>query len=85
MGAFVAFLLGWAVGAKAGPSGFDEVVAAAKAVRQSEEFAALLSVTRSHVSSTLGELSRLTSGETPLPDASDLLAQVQRLTARRPT
>jgi hypothetical protein len=37
------------------------------------------------LSDTLRALSKLASGETPMPETGDLLAQVQRLTARRPT
>lgn len=84
MGALLAFLVGWSVGAKAGPAGFEEVVAAAKTVQQSDEFAALLSVARSHLADSLVALGRLVSGESPLPPTADLLEQVQRLTARRP-
>lgn len=84
MGVLLAFLVGWAVGAKAGPSGFDEVVDAARTVKDSEEFGALVAITRTHLAGSLSGLSKLLSGETTLPDAADLLEQVQHLTSRRP-
>jgi hypothetical protein len=84
MGVLLAFLVGWSVGAKAGPSGFEDVVEAAKAVRASQEFSALLAVVRTHTADSLAALGKVVSGETPMPEAGDLLAQVQRLAARRP-
>jgi len=85
MGVLLAFFVGWTVGAKAGPKGFEEVVDALRTVRDSEEFAALVVITRAHAASALGGLSRLVSGETPMPEPADLLGRVQRLTEHRPT
>lgn len=85
MGVLLAFFVGWAVGAKAGPKGFDEVGAALKTVKDSEEFEALLAIARTHLASTLHELSKLVSGETPVPEPTDLLDRVQRLTRPRST
>lgn len=84
MGLLMAFFVGWTVGAKAGAKGYEEVVAAVRTVRQSEEFAALVSISRTHAASTLRELSKLLSGETERPAAEDLIARVQRLTGRAP-
>ena len=84
MGILLAFVVGWAVGAKAGPAEFEEVVAAAKTVRDSEEFTALLAVVRQHVGSSLGALGKVVTGETPLPELSSVVEQVQRLTVRAP-
>jgi hypothetical protein len=84
MGIVLAFLVGWAVGAKAGPAGFEEVAAAARTVKDSEEFEALVALTRSHLARALSEVGKLVSGETAPPDPGDLLERVQRLTDRRP-
>lgn len=84
MGILLAFFVGWAAGAKAGHKGFAEVVDAAKTVRDSEEFASLVSIARSHLSASLSELGKLTSGEASMPDTRDLLARVQRMTSQRP-
>ncbi len=84
MGVLFAFFVGWSVGAKAGSQGFQEVADAVKTVKDSEEFASLLAITRTHVSSALHELSKLMSGETPLPDPVNLLERVQQLTSQRP-
>ena len=83
MGVVLAFLVGWTVGAKAGPTGFEEVSAAVRTVKDSEEFEALLAITRTHVARALREVSKLVSGETPAPAPADLLERVQRLTDRR--
>jgi hypothetical protein len=84
MGVLVAFFVGWAVGAKAGPKGFQEVVDAARTVKDSEEFGALLSISRQHAAGALQELGKLLSGESSAPHPGDLLERVQRLTSRTP-
>jgi len=85
MGVLLAFLVGWAAGAKAGAKGFREVTEAVRTVKDSDEFAALVAITREHVASSLREMSKLVSGETSLPEPTDLLERVQRMTASRPT
>ena len=80
MGVLLAFFVGWSVGAKAGAEGFDDVIDAMRRVKDSEEFAALVMVARSHAAATLQQVGRLMSGETPMPDSTDLLERVQRLT-----
>jgi len=72
--------VGWSVGAKAGVKGFDEVVDAMRTVKESEEFAALVMVARSHAAAAIQEVGKLMSGETALPESTDLLERVQRLT-----
>jgi len=79
VGVLLAFAVGWGVGARAGPAGFDEVVEALQTVRRSEEFEALAAVARAHLATALSELGKLVSGETALPEPVDLLARVQRL------
>ena len=79
MGVLFAFFVGWGLGAKAGPKGFEEVVDALKAVKESEEFDALIAISRMHLAAALAEVGKLVSGETPLPEPVDLLEKVQRL------
>lgn len=81
MGVLFAFFVGWAAGAKAGPKGFQEVTEAVKTVKDSEEFEALVAISRHHVATAFRELSKLLSGETAVPDPIDLLSRVQRLTS----
>lgn len=85
MGVLLAFFVGWSVGAKAGAQGFAEVVAAVKTVHESEEFEALIALTRAHAAAALQEIGKLVSGEAPLPEPVDLLERVRRMTAQRPT
>lgn len=82
MGALLGFLVGWTVGARAGPAQYKEVVDAARAVRQSEEFSALLGITRSHLASALGELSRLVAG-TSAAEPGDLVNRVRQMSKLR--
>jgi hypothetical protein len=82
MGALLGFFVGWAVGSKAGPKRFQEVVSAAREVQQSEEFGALVQISRAHLASALQELSRLVSAtEEPGPD--DLVNRVRRMSSLR--
>ncbi len=76
------FLAGWALGAKAGNQGFDEVVETSRAVLQSKEFKDLLVVMRSHVGYSLRQLGDLVAGDTAEPPA-DLLDMVRTLVGRR--
>lgn len=73
MGLMVAFAFGYAVGAKAGEQGYQEVVDAVRAVGRSEEFRGLIAAMRSHASSTLHELSVLIGEQ---PDEPILLSKV---------
>lgn len=56
MGVLIGFLVGWAVGARGGKKGYDEVVAAGKEVLRSEEFETLQTVLRMHAEFTLRQL-----------------------------
>lgn len=82
MGVLLSFFVGWAVGAKAGPKGYQEVVDAARTVRQSEEFTALVDISRRHLSTALHELSRMVS-TSPDAEPEDLLTRVRRMTGSR--
>lgn len=83
MGIVTAFLLGYLVGANAGREGYEEVITAAKAVRDSAEFDGLLRAVRSHASSTLSELgARLGADAGKLSSPLTLLDRVQDLMGR---
>ena len=66
MDSLVIFLAGYALGSKSGSKGWPEVVKAATAVKDSEEFRSMLRVLRSHVGHTLREV-------------GDILERAQRL------
>ena len=78
MGILMAFAVGYAVGARAGSRGYDELVASAKAVRDSEEFRGLVSALRSHAGHVLRELgARLaTDADEPIT-VDEVLARVR--------
>jgi hypothetical protein len=59
MGIVLAFAVGYMVGANAGQEGYQDVVDALRAVRESEEFHGLLSAVRGHASATFRQLSVL--------------------------
>lgn len=80
MGVLLAFFVGWAVGAKSGAKGYQDVVDAAKAVNESEEFKALVAIARVQVANSLQEIGKIVSGEAPMPDSGSLLERVARLT-----
>jgi hypothetical protein len=78
------FVAGWALGAKAGNEGFDDVIETAKAIYGSKEFHDLVGALRAHVGYSLKELGDLVTGGSPEP-AEDLLDMVRRLAQRRDT
>ena len=79
----VEFAAGWALGAKAGESHFEEVVDTAKTVIHSPEVADLLHALRSHVGYSLKELGGLVMGDEAEPAGDDLLDIVRLLVQRR--
>ena len=78
MGVLLAFAVGYTVGAKAGAKGFEEVVASLKAIRESDEFAAMLSALRSHVGYALREVADVMN-ESEAPAVGDILDRVRNL------
>ena len=56
MGVLFGFFVGWAVGARGGRKGFDDVVSAAKEVLRSDEAATLQAAVRLHTEYTLRQL-----------------------------
>ena len=79
----VEFAAGWALGAKAGESHFEEVVETAKSVIHSQEVTDLLHALRSHVGYSLKELGGLVMGDESEPAGDDLLDIVRLLVQRR--
>lgn len=81
MGILLAFFAGWTTCAKAGTQSHDEVVAALKAVRDSEEVAELVVALRSHAGFALKELgSRLLDAGDGRPlSVPDVLTRVRAM------
>jgi hypothetical protein len=63
MGVIMAFLAGYAIGARAGKDDLDELVRSFNAIRESEEFADFTAVLRSHAAHTLRGLAGILEGE----------------------
>ena len=76
------FAAGWALGAKAGETHFEEVVEAGKNVAHSQEVADLVHAVRSHVGYSLKALGGLVMGDEAEP-SGDLLDIVRQLIQRR--
>lgn len=77
------FGAGWALGAKAGETHFDEVIEAGKEVLQSQEVADLVHAVRAHVGYSLKALGALVMGDEKEPAGDDLLDIVRHLVQRR--
>jgi hypothetical protein len=78
MDSVVIFLAGYSLGAKAGAKGYAEFVRSVKAVKESEEFRAMLRALRSHVAHTLREAAELLGGTEPVA-MGDVLQRARRL------
>ncbi len=86
MGILLAFAVGWVVGARGGRQGFDEVVEAVHAVRESEEFKALLEAAKSHAGHVLNEIAAQLQGDADEPvGVDDVLARVRSMMGGSPT
>lgn len=86
MGVLLAFAVGYTVGARAGAEGFDEIASSVKAIRESEEFGALLDALRSHAGYALKELSDLLNNRDAQLPVGDLLERVRGMAGQaRPT
>jgi hypothetical protein len=81
MGILLAFFAGWATCAKAGTESHDEVVAALKAVRDSDEVADLLAAMRSHAGFAMREFGNrlLDAGDGRPLSVPDVLARVRAM------
>lgn len=78
-----AFAVGYAIGARGGSEGFDEVVRSMKAIRDSEEVKGFTMAVRSHVGYTLRDLAgRVEAGEGLFDGESSLVDRVRNITGR---
>lgn len=84
MDLLLAFLVGWAAGARGGEQGMREVVDAARELRRSEEFGALVDALRSHLAATLRTVADVVADSDGANPSATVLERVARLTARNP-
>ena len=78
------FAAGWALGAKTGNQGFDDVIGTAKGIFSSKEFQDFLAAVRSHAAFALREMGDLVDTEVPDKTPSgDLVDFVRTLVERR--
>jgi hypothetical protein len=78
------FAAGWALGAKTGNQGFDDVIVTAKGIFSSKEFQNFLAAVRSHAAFALREMGDLVDTEvTDKTPAGDLVDFVRALVERR--
>ncbi len=83
MVAFLALLVGYVIGAKAGSKDLDQVAGSLKRLGQSEEFAEVVTAMRSHLGHTMRELANVVDGTADSSeDAGDLVDRVRHLVAR---
>ncbi len=78
MDSVLIFVVGYTLGAKAGTKGFEEVVASIKAIRESEEFKAMLGAVRTHLGYALREVAELVSKPDKI-EMGDVLERARKL------
>jgi hypothetical protein len=85
MGIVLAFAVGYIVGANSGQDSYREVLDSLRAVRESEEFAGLVSAMRAHFSASLRQLADVVD-DTAAPDVAPakLIERVRTIMARPP-
>jgi len=80
MGIFVALAVGYVVGAKTGSKDLDQLVKSLRALRESEEFADVVSAVRSHLGHTLREVAGVLEGGTGADrESGDMVDRVRQL------
>ncbi|MDQ1435778.1 MAG: hypothetical protein QOF59_2594 [Actinomycetota bacterium] len=86
MGMFAAFVIGYAIGARAGSSNLDEIRDAIAELRASDELADLAAAVRAHASHTLHALAGMLDPdevpESALDGDPDLVDEVKHIFAR---
>jgi hypothetical protein len=85
MGMFAAFIIGYAIGARAGSSNLDEIRDAIAELRKSDELADLAAAVRVHASHTLHTLAGMLDPEVPesaLDGDPDLVDEVKHIFGR---
>lgn len=79
----LAFVIGWAAGARGGEQGFREVVDAARELRHSDEFRALVRAMKAHVASGLRTLSEVLDDHQEEVTPDSVVARVALLMKER--
>lgn len=79
MGIVLAFVLGYASGARAGADGWDELVSSARQIWHSTEFRAFVVLLRRHAAGALHELGDLVAEPASPTDEDGVLQRVRRL------
>jgi hypothetical protein len=62
MGYFIAMIIGYVIGARAGSKDLDQLARSVQALRETEEFGDVVAAARSHVGHTLRELASVVDG-----------------------
>jgi hypothetical protein len=88
IGTVLTFAIGYYVGLRSDKKEFDDLNEAVKALRQSEEFAGVVDVARSHIAHIMRAVAdsvdggaKLGLGQTVTDDEADLVARVKDLFA----
>ena len=79
----LAFVIGWAAGARGGEEGFRDVVDAARELRNSEEFRALMRAMKAHVATGLRTLSQVLDDHQEEVTPDSVVARVALLMRER--
>lgn len=77
------FAAGWALGAKTGNEGFDDVICTARGIFSSKQFQDFLAAVRSHAAFALREMGDLVDTEETKAPTGDLVDFVRALVERR--
>ena len=81
---FVALFVGYVIGARTGSKELDQLVDSLRALRETDEFAAVLSAARAHLAHTLRDLADMVDGGATGPvESTDLVDQVRHLVGKR--
>jgi hypothetical protein len=68
VGYFIAMIIGYLIGARAGSKDLDQLSESVKALRASDEFGDVVAAARSHVGHTLRELASVLDGNAAVAD-----------------
>jgi len=80
MVAFIALVVGYVMGAKAGSRDLDQVTSSLKRLAESDEFADVVTAVRSHLGYTLRELGKMVDSPTEVTtESGDLVDRVRHL------
>jgi hypothetical protein len=83
VGILTAFGVGYLMAAQGGKEGVNEVVAAARSVKESDEFSYLIKALRAHAGEVFQELGKRISGDSSGPlSITDLLERNRGLNAK---